>query len=777
MATITAAAGGGAWTVGTTWVGNIAPTAADDALLTAASGNVTVDTGAVCRSLDCNTYTGTLTHTAAVTLTIGDGTAGAGNIALRLVAGMTYTLGSATTSAISFVSSSGTLQTITWAGKVPGNVTMNGSGGKWQFQDGYTASSTTLAISQGTFDANGKTINLSIFNSNSAAVRVVTLGAASITCSGSGTPFNFGGTLGNLTFTANTGTFTASNGGGIFQGGANFNGLTLVLNTTSSSVRVTGINTFGALTIAGGVASGAACNFDPGTTTITGALTFTSNSVTNRLHLSCQTLGSTATLSAGSLVCTNAINFADITGSGAATWTTGASGATYFGDGLGNSGITFTTSATQTWSGTSGGTWAGNAWSSRMPLPQDDVVINAAFAAGQTIDTGQFWLGRNISWAGATGAPTWNFSTQNVIFGSVVLIAGMILSGTNVLTLAGRSSFTLTNAGLTYAQSVNLNAFGGTYTQQDTFSSAGALTINNGSWVANNQNVNIFNLVSSATTTRSLDMGNGTWNISQTGALNIVNMVSTGMTFSGASATIVVSSISTNTRTFIGGGLSYGTLTYTIAGSTGTLVVTGSNTFGTLNFSDITNARILQFTAGTTTTITGSFNVHGTAGKLMSIQSVTAATHTLAKATGTVPSDYLNLTNSLAGGGAAWYAGANSTDNGGNTGWIFTAPPTPPVVGDAGDGGYFERRTAFAYRSVAGISPGTPNDVWMQYLRAVTGSGVSSPNDLERVFLRQKGGSGDTYYDLWTTYLQSKGYSSGSLHDNQMAFFTSGTQT
>jgi hypothetical protein len=37
--------------------------------------------------------------------------------------------------------------------------------------------------------------------------------------------------------------------------------------------------------------------------------------------------------------------------------------------------------------------------------------------------------------------------------------------------------------------------------------------------------------------------------------------------------------------------------------------------------------------------------------------------------------DYVSLKDSTATGGASFYAGANSTDVSGNTGWTFTAPP------------------------------------------------------------------------------------------------------
>ena len=46
------------------------------------------------------------------------------------------------------------------------------------------------------------------------------------------------------------------------------------------------------------------------------------------------------------------------------------------------------------------------------------------------------------------------------------------------------------------------------------------------------------------------------------------------------------------------------------------------------------------------------------------------------ESTGTVSANYLDITNSAASGGRGWYAGANSVDRGGNSGWLFYAPPS-----------------------------------------------------------------------------------------------------
>jgi hypothetical protein len=118
-------------TAGTKWAttsggagGAAVPTAADDVYLDAASGAVTVTiTGvdAVCRSIDCTGFTGTITHSVGRAWSIGDGTAGAGSIALKFDAGMTYSPAHVT-SVIYFVSTSATTQTIDFAGKTTSSV-------------------------------------------------------------------------------------------------------------------------------------------------------------------------------------------------------------------------------------------------------------------------------------------------------------------------------------------------------------------------------------------------------------------------------------------------------------------------------------------------------------------------------------------------------------------------------------------------------------------------------------------------------------------------------
>lgn len=133
--TIEISAAGGKWAETGTWVGGVVPTAAEDvvAQVEGKSGNLTVAVaGQACRSLDLANYTKVF-RIEAVSLAIGTTTAGPGNRAFRLSAGMTLTTLNGST--LEFVGTSATEQTIEMAGKSANNsvVKFNGAGGSWKF--------------------------------------------------------------------------------------------------------------------------------------------------------------------------------------------------------------------------------------------------------------------------------------------------------------------------------------------------------------------------------------------------------------------------------------------------------------------------------------------------------------------------------------------------------------------------------------------------------------------------------------------------------------------
>jgi hypothetical protein len=666
-----AAAGSNNWNTNGAWVGGVQPTAADDVTIPAGAV-VTIPSGvtALCRSIIV-AAAGTIAFAATSSnLNVGD----AGGGAATFSSASTVTLTAIGT--INFLASTAsTTYQLSTGGKVMPNLTVNtASTTTIQFADAVTATGATVTLTAGKLDTNGQSVSASVFSSTNSNTRTLTLGASSMTLSGTGTVWNTG-TITNLTMTSNTATITFSGAGVVISASSlNFNGASIVLSGSGSAS--IGGQTMAALTRTGTPAKTDSL-ITTGTPTVTGTLTLNSNSDVNRLLVQSNVVGTVRTITAAALVATNTVDFMDITGAGAATWTTAASGATAFGDAGGNSGITFTAAVTRyavvagNWSSTA--TWAttsGGAGGASVPLPQDNVFLDANSAAG-TYTADMPRIGKNVDCTAFTRTLAFS-SLATTVFGSLTLSSGMTVTGTQGTTFAGRGSHTMTFAGKTLGQSCTLNGPGGTYTLQDAAATTGAsgFILVNGTFNTNGQSVTS-PVMSMSAGTKTLTTGSTTWSLTSTSTVNIWTATTATTTINASSATLVIANASANTRTFIGAGHTYGTLTYTVAGSTGALVLTGANTFSTIN---VGSGRTLTLPSSTTTTVT-NWNVNGVAGSLTTLNSSTPGTAaTLSSPSGIIRSDYLSIRDSNATGGAAWHAGNNSTDVSGNTGWIFAAP-------------------------------------------------------------------------------------------------------
>jgi hypothetical protein len=130
---------------------------------------------------------------------------------------------------------------------------------------------------------------------------------------------------------------------------------------------------------------------------------------------------------------------------------------------------------------------------------------------------------------------------------------------------------------------------------------------------------------------------------------------------------------SASAKTFVGGGLTYPILNQ---GGAGTLTITGSNTFNTIK--NTTQPATVSFTAATTTTVT-NFMLSGVSGSLITIGSVTAASHTISVPVGTVTVNFCTISRSTATGGATFRAPTSNgcVDGLNNSGWVFTALDNP----------------------------------------------------------------------------------------------------
>ena len=667
--------GTAAWdgTAGTKWAltsgaagGQAVPTAADDVFFDGASGAVTCTvTGArVAKSINCTGFTGTLAGATSPSLTISG--------SLTLVAGMTLTYAGTTT-----FNATGTL---TSGGKTLGAVTVNGAGITVTLGDALNTGSGALTITAGTLttSASNYSVTAGSISSSNSNVRTISLNGSTITLSAA-TPINFS-TSTNLTFNAGTSQINVTaNNATLSTSGITYYNLSFTSTSAANNKFITNSNTFNNLTITAPIGNNYLGLYLSANQTVNGTLTCAGASSLRRVLLASSVNGTTRTVTAAAISADDC-DFRDITISGAAA----GSSPTRAGDCGGNSGITFPAAKTVYRVGTNT-TWAGSAsWAlssgaggsdNNFPLAQDTAVIdNNSTPTGATLFSQQYNLG-SLDCSTKTGGITLDLGGSFNIHGSFILGSGVTIAAGNTQYFYTIGTQTINTAGKTLQFPMFIEARGTLQLGAAlNCSAATGITHYAGTFSAVTYNVTCVIFDSNYSNTRTLNMGSGTWTLTGTGTVwNFATV--TGLTLNKDTANILLSNTTTTARTFAGGGQTYNKLTIGGATGTSTLTFTGSNTFSELA-STKTVAHTLSFTGGTTQTV-GAWTITGTVGNVVTIQSSAAASHTLTKTGGGIVSaDYLSISRSTATPSDTWYAGANSTNGGSNSGWIFTAPPT-----------------------------------------------------------------------------------------------------
>jgi len=280
---------------------------------------------------------------------------------------------------------------------------------------------------------------------------------------------------------------------------------------------------------------------------------------------------------------------------------------------------------------------------------------------------------RNVDFTGFAG--TWGSTSTGVIYGNLTLSTGMTLTtSASAMTFGATSGIkTITSSTKTMDFPITFNGVGGTWQLQDALlmGTTRTLTHTNGTIDLNGKTLTVGTRYTTATGTKNLTFNGGTLVCPDPNTTSFNNAAPTNFSTTAGTGTGKISMTAATAKTFVGGGSTFNcTLSNDGAGA---LTISGSNTFTTI--ANGVQPTAFTFTAATTQTVT-NWNVSGTAGNLVTIISSTASVPALlSKASGTVSSNYLSLKDSTATGGAAWYAGANSTNVSGNLGWIFTAPP------------------------------------------------------------------------------------------------------
>lgn len=569
-----------------------------------------------------------------------------------------------------------------------GPVTFNGVGGDWTLGSALNLGLFTLTLTNGTFDTSALSnysVTADLLLASTTSVRTINLNASTITCSNYN-PIQLNVT--NLTFNAGTSQINCTNSSVEFTSSGktvyNVSFTSTALNTPilRDAITFNNLSITGRTTVGIGVLSLSANQTINGTFEVSAG-----TAAAYRIAIVSDTVGTARTLTCASIAAMTDVDFRDITIAG----THGTLSGTRLGDCKGNSNITFPAAKTvyygQTgnanWGATGSGSWSatsGGALDATMcPLAQDTAVFPAATypASGSTTT---FNVGYNIGTIDMS-LRTSNTMTLDLLASRSIFIyknwlngTGITLSNGNPATFAGRTTQTITSASKAFSQGITINSPSGSVTLQDalTMYSTRAATLTNGTLDLNGFTLTVGTAFTTATGTKNLTFNGGTLVCPAASAFAFNNNDPTNFTTTAGTGVGTISMTGATAKTFVGAGSTFNcTLNQ---GGAGALTITGSNTFS--NITNTVQPASILFTAGTTSTFT-SFSLSGTAGNLITIDSVTAASHTLSKASGTVSSDFLSISRSTATGGAGWYAEANSTDGGNNAGWIFTAPPAP----------------------------------------------------------------------------------------------------
>ena len=266
------------------------------------------------------------------------------------------------------------------------------------------------------------------------------------------------------------------------------------------------------------------------------------------------------------------------------------------------------------------------------------------------------------------------------IYGNVTLGAGQTVGvpgsvanrpvhflGTGTQTLASNSCL------WTVPISVRTGTGGsGTLSLADTFTSSSDIYVENGTFTTNNQTVTASNFRVAAelvdTNPKVINLGSSVVTVSGAG-VNAWNTNNANATVNAG--TSIVAFTGAANRTFNGGNKTFATVSND--NTAGALTIDGNPIIGTL--SNTVSPGQFNFAAGTTTTVT-NFNINGAIGALVNIRSTVSGTRAiLSKSTGTVNTNYLNIQDSEATGGATWnaYFSNGNIDSGNNLGWDFQA--------------------------------------------------------------------------------------------------------
>ena len=352
-----------------------------------------------------------------------------------------------------------------------------------------------------------------------------------------------------------------------------------------------------------------------------------------------------------------------------------------------------------------------------MPTSSDDVFFDGASGAVTVTTSGTTTdVCNNLDFTGFTGTLSHANNTTIQIYGNLKTVAGMTYTiggtGAQLSFLATATGKTLTTGGKTWPKLL-FDGVGGDWALQDTLNMTNGqtITLTNGTIKFNGQSLgaNGIFLSSNNSNTRGLDFTGGTttWTIGNANTTFWDVATSTGMTVTSASNLDLLASVTSNNGTFVGGGLTWGTIRNTVL-TTGSVTINGANTFSTMTLSGGSSGG--SYILGANQTVSGTFTSNGTSSadsRAFIKSSVRGTARTITAAT--VSCSWLDLQDITGAGAGSWDLSAitgGSGDCGGNTSITFTTPASQYWVPSGGTStGNFNATTRWA--SSSGGTAGT----------------------------------------------------------------------
>ena len=356
-------------------------------------------------------------------------------------------------------------------------------------------------------------------------------------------------------------------------------------------------------------------------------------------------------------------------------------------------------------------------------------TVNMNISAGSDVISvlvGCYFL--NLNFTGFTG----NLRHVGLgIYGNLTYSSGMTLgpiSGTTSF-VASSGTQQITSAGQTLNFPVTQNNSGATLQLQDdlTLGSTQTFTLTSGNLDLNGKTATVGTFSATGASTGAITFNRG--KITVTGSSFAAP--SSNLTISAGTGNGTISMTSSSAKTFTGGGLVWpATLDQ---GGTGGLAITGGNTFADMTASGTqTGPSTIIFPSGNTTTFTNAFSLTGTATSYITLlPSMSGSPYTLSLASGTVNSNFLNITSSITTGGATWYAGGNSINSVATSvatitqAWATLAGSAWPY-GIAIDGSGNLYTANFSDGTVSKITPsGTVTQAWATLASGTNPNGIA----------------------------------------------------